>query len=230
MNSFATPARTRQITTALHHLDSHTVEDDLYARVFDAILEQRITSSSHFTPQSLAQMFDAPRSVIQRVLTRLAHQQVVILRPNHRPTITATDQEQARQVLHARRLAESTVVQIFCERHRPHAISRLREKVRQQRLCLTQGQQGPAIRLSGEFHLMLAELAGNRPLTHFLGSLVPLTSLLIAQDVRHADPHLAADWHATIIDALERSDQQLTTKLMQQYLHKLELILTTTTL
>ena len=53
--------------------------------------------------------------------------------------------------------------------------------VKRERQCLERDQRGAAIRLAGEFHLALADMAGNAPLAHFLGSLVPLTSLAIAQ-------------------------------------------------
>ncbi|WP_445180850.1 GntR family transcriptional regulator [Pseudomonas sp. McL0111] len=232
MNSFATPSHPCQTATALplsRHLDPPSAEDDLYARMFDAILEQRLSPTSRFTPESLARMFDAPRTVTRQVLTRLAHQQVMILRPNLRPTVTTTNLEQARQILHARRLAESTVIELFCQQYRPDAIARLRESVRQQRLSANKGEHGRVIRLSGEFHLMLAEFAGNRPLAHFLGSLVPLTSLVIAQHAQRGDPQQAIRCHATITDALERSEQQLGVKLMLHHLHELELTLTPTT-
>jgi DNA-binding GntR family transcriptional regulator len=84
MNSFASA----QTLTALPF--PHRV-DDLYTRVFDAILEQRIDATSRFTEESLAQMFSARRSEIRGVLTRLSHEQIVVLRANHRPRVAALD-------------------------------------------------------------------------------------------------------------------------------------------
>ena len=63
--------------------------DDIYPRLFDAILEQRIAPASRFTEESLGQSFGVSRSVIRRVLARLSHQQVIILRPNHRAQVAA---------------------------------------------------------------------------------------------------------------------------------------------
>lgn len=71
--------------------------DDLYPRLLEAILEQRITPASRFTEDSLKQWFGASRADVRRVLTQLAHEHIVVLRANHRPRIAAPDSEQTRQ-------------------------------------------------------------------------------------------------------------------------------------
>ncbi|MGE9630873.1 GntR family transcriptional regulator, partial [Enterococcus faecium] len=81
----------------------------IYPRLFDAILEQRIAPASRFTEESLGDTFGVSRSVIRRVLAKLSHQQVVILRPNQRAQVAAPDAQQTRQILEARRLTEITV-------------------------------------------------------------------------------------------------------------------------
>ncbi|MGF6204701.1 DNA-binding GntR family transcriptional regulator [Pseudomonas frederiksbergensis] len=62
MNSFAS-------APTLSALPFPQRADDLYSRIFDAILEQRIDTASRFTEESLAQMFSARRSDIRGVLT-----------------------------------------------------------------------------------------------------------------------------------------------------------------
>ena len=113
MNSFASPQTL--VCPALFLAPA----DDLYSRVFDAILEQRIHAASRFTEESLAQMFGARRSDIRGVLTRLSHQQIIVLRANHRPRVAALDVEQTRQTLHARRLTEITLVRLACQQPLP---------------------------------------------------------------------------------------------------------------
>ncbi|EJM07213.1 transcriptional regulator [Pseudomonas sp. GM102] len=218
MNSFASP----QIFTALPFTRTDTSKpsaDDLYSRIFDAILEQRIHAASRFTEDSLAQMFSARRSDIRGVLTQLSHQQIIILRTNHRPRVAAPDAEQTRQALHARRLTEITLVRLACQRPRPQDLKRLRDLIDSERQCTA---RGPAIRLSGEFHLQLAEMAGNAPLAHFLGTLVPLTSLAIAQfDVQVGDD-CAWQEHTEIVDAVERRDATAAEMLMTRHLDHLD--------
>ncbi|WP_367373021.1 GntR family transcriptional regulator [Pseudomonas lini] len=221
MNSFASP----QIFTALPFSRTDTGKppaDDLYSRIFDAILEQRISPSSRFTEESLGHMFGVSRSTVRRVLSRLSHQQVIILRPNQRPRVAAPTPEQTRQVLHARRLSESTLVQLACQRRHSGMLVKLRELAEEQRQCMERGLPGTAIRLSGEFHLQLANMADNAPLAHFLGSLVPLTSLAIAQFEHQPNSHCTWREHKTIVDAVESADVKAAVRLMSEHLDHLE--------
>ncbi|WP_053144040.1 GntR family transcriptional regulator [Pseudomonas sp. P97.38] len=196
--------------------------DDIYPRIFDAILDQRIAPASRFTEESLGDVFGVSRSIIRRVLARLSHQQVVILRPNHRPQVAAPDLEQTRQILHARRLAEHTLVRLACKAPHPRDLQGLRELVERERQCLDRGERGPAIRLSGEFHLQLAAMAGNAPLAQFLGSLVPLTSLALARHEVKSRRHCAWQEHLAIVDAVENGDVDEAMRLMDEHLDHLE--------
>ncbi len=196
--------------------------DDIYPRLFDAILEQRIAPASRFTEESLGQRFGVSRSVIRRVLARLSHQQVIILRPNHRAQVAAPDAQQARQILEARRLTEVTVVQLACAQAKPAQVRQLRELIARERECIERDQRGPAIRLSGEFHLQLAAIAANAPLAQFLNSLVPLTSLIIAQYEAQACTYCAWQEHMGIVEAVERGDVEKAVSLMTQHLDHLE--------
>ncbi|RON58106.1 GntR family transcriptional regulator [Pseudomonas frederiksbergensis] len=214
MNSFASPP-------TLGALPFPRRADDLYSRVFDAILEQRIDVTSRFTEESLAQMFSARRSDIRGVLMQLSHQQVIVLRANHRPRVAALDCEQTRQMLHARRLTEITLVRLACQ-SRSQDLKPLRALIESERHC-TAG--GSAIRLSGEFHLRLAEMAGNAPLAHFLGSLVPLTSLAIAQFGVHLEGYCVWHQHQAILEAVERGNAVKAEDLLGQHLDYLEGIL-----
>ncbi|AKV04958.1 GntR family transcriptional regulator [Pseudomonas fluorescens NCIMB 11764] len=212
MNSFASPH-------TLVALPFSPPADDLYSRVFDAILEQRLHAASRFTEESLAQMFGVRRSEIRGVLTQLSHQQVIVLRANHRPRVAMLDSELIRQTLHARRLTETMVVRLACQQPRSQDLKCLRALIDSERHCAARGS---AIRLSGEFHLKLAEMAGNAPLAHFLGSLVPLSSLAIAQVEVQVEGY--CDWqvHAGILDAVERSEAVKAVMLLSRHLDYLE--------
>lgn len=225
MNSFATPQHNREIPVALPFSGAHRYKpqvDDLYPRILDAILDQHIGAASRFTEETLGQMFGANRGQIRRVLTQLSHEQVVTLRANHRPQIATISPEQTRQILHARRLTETTLIQLFCQQHRPEALTALRESIKKQRQYQSRSEHGAAIRLSGEFHLQLAKLAGNAPLAHFLGSLVPVTSLAIAQCAQQASRDYTGQTLTAIVDALEQANVNAAGRLLTQYLTDLE--------
>lgn len=224
MASYALNTAAFTLTNALPRMcrgQRKLLVDDVYPQIFEAILEQRIPPGSRFTEDNLGQTFGVSRSIIRQVLARLSHQQVVILRPNHRPQVAAPDKEQTRQILHARRLTETAVVRLACQQPR-RQLQPLRQLLAREREAIDRDQRGPAIRLSGEFHLQLAEVAGNGPLAHFLRSLVPLTSLAIAQFEGQARNYCAWQEHLAIIDAVEQGDAQTAIALMAEHLDHLE--------
>ncbi|MBC8997837.1 GntR family transcriptional regulator [Pseudomonas sp. N40(2020)] len=218
MNSLASPQRTRHMSAAL----PFSRIDDLYPRLFDAILEQRIDPASRFTEESLKQMFGVSRADVRRVLTQLSHEQVIVLRANHRPRVATPDMEQTRQTLHARRLTENTLVRLACQRPQADGVKRLRALIERERQAVEQDRRGAAIRLSGEFHLQLAQMAGNAPLAHFLGSLVPITSLAIARGDGTTRSCCAWQEHLMIVEAVECGDAAKAAMLMNQHLDHLE--------
>lgn len=222
MNSFASPSQTHPTTAPLPFSRVRVPAEDLYPRLFDAILEQRIDPASRFTEDSLKEMFGVSRADVRRVLTQLSLEQVIVLRANHRPRIAAPDREQTRQALHARRLAESTLVRLACQRPQAEGLKRLRGLIERERQAVEQDRRGAAIRLSGEFHLHLAQMAGNAPLAHFLGSLVPLTSLAIARC--KGTTHSCCAWqeHLVLVEAVERGDISKAAMLMNRHLDHLE--------
>ncbi|XHF35822.1 GntR family transcriptional regulator [Pseudomonas chlororaphis] len=222
MNSLATPSHPRPTSTALPFSRLHAPVDDLYPRLLDAILEQRIDAASRFTEESLKQMFGVSRADVRRVLTQLSHEQIIVLRANHRPRVAAPDAEQTRQALHARRLAENTLVQLACQHAQAEDLKRLRALIERERQAVDKDRRGAAIRLSGEFHLQVAKMARNAPLAHFLGTLVPLTSLAIARCTEIT--HSCCGWedHARIVEAIERDDAAEAVSLMNRHLDHLE--------
>ncbi|WP_339493862.1 GntR family transcriptional regulator [Pseudomonas sp. RA_105y_Pfl2_P56] len=222
MNSLATPSHPRQTSAALPFSRLQVPVGDLYPRLFDAILEQRLDAASRFTEDSLRQMFGVSRADVRRVLTQLSHEHIIVLRANHRPRVTALNAEQTRQTLHARRLTESTLVRLACLRPQAEELKRLRALIERERQAVEQDRRAMAIRLSGEFHLQLAHMAGNAPLAHFLGSLVPLTSLAIARCDGSTRRYCAWQEHLAIVEAVENGDAAKAAMLMNQHLDHLE--------
>ncbi|WP_433588664.1 GntR family transcriptional regulator [Pseudomonas koreensis] len=222
MNSLATPSHNHPMSAALPFSRMQAPGEELYPRLFDAILEQRIAPASRFTEDSLKQMFGVSRADVRRALTQLAHEHIIVLRANHRPRVAELDAEHTRQTLHARRLAESTLVRLACQRPSVEGLKRLRALIERERQAVELGQRGTAIRLSGEFHLQLAQMAGNAPLAHFLGSLVPLTSLAIARSSRNT--HSCCVWqeHVALVMAVECGDAAKAGLLMNRHLDYLE--------
>jgi DNA-binding GntR family transcriptional regulator len=94
--------------------------------------------------------------------------------------------------------------------------------VSDERDSFSRGDRGAGIRLSGEFHLKLAEAAKNAPLISFQRSLVSQTSLIIAQYESGNRSHCSYDEHTQLIDAIEARDAKLAVDLMMHHMDHID--------
>ena len=91
-----------------------------------------------------------------------------------------------------------------------------------ERDSFSRGDRGAGIRLSGEFHLKLAEAAKNAPLISFQRSLVSQTSLIIAQYESGTRSHCSYDEHMQLIDAIEARDADQAVHLMMHHMDHID--------
>jgi len=197
-------------------------DDIVYAHIFDAILERRLPPGTKLNEEALGDIFSVSRTIIRRSLLRLSHEQVVVIRPNRGAIVASPSIEEAKQVFIARQALEATITELAVANASAKQISALRKLIVLENAATNQGDLGKAIRLSGEFHLKLAEMSANVPLLNFQRSLVSLTSLIIAQyEVGNSTP-CVLDEHSRLLDAIEAKDVATACQLMQAHLKHIE--------
>lgn len=196
----------------------------IYEHIFDAILEQRLAPGTRLKEESLGEVFGVSRTIIRRTLSRLFHEGVAVMLPNKGAFVAKPDVKAAREILDARRLIEISVVERVAHRSSEiqSEIKSLRELIDQEHASSAGDDKGTAIRLSGEFHLALAQLAGNEPIAGFLRSLVPQTSLIISLYESSEGSTCAIDEHSRLLDALLIGDQVKAVDLMHVHLNHIE--------
>ena len=85
----------------------------------------------------------------------------------------------AREVFEARALIEGVLVQRFVERATPDDVQRLADCIEAEEEARRQGDHALALRLSGRFHLLIAEAAQHRTFHRLLKKLISRTSLIL---------------------------------------------------
>ena len=203
-------------------LRSGTQDERVYAHIFEAILEQRLAPGTKLSEEALGEIFAVSRTIIRRALSRLGHEGVVLLRPNRGAVVASPSVAQARQVFFARRLVERAITELAVQHATAAHLAALRQMVDDERASFARGDRGAGIRLSGEFHLKLAEAAGNAPLISFQRSLVSQTSLIIAQYESNNRSHCSYDEHTQLIDAIEARDAVLAVELMMHHMDHID--------
>ncbi|WP_255492516.1 FCD domain-containing protein, partial [Raoultella sp. 18098] len=94
------------------------------------------------------------------------------------------------------------------------ATRQLRALVQRQQQAHARGDRRKAVRLSGEFHVLLAELSGSPQLARMVRELTPLTCLAILAFDAPTDSACPNDEHSQLIDAIERRDTAGACRLM----------------
>ena len=203
--------------------DAPASEDAIYERLMAAIFEHRLPPGTKLGEESLAAIFGVSRARIRRVLPRLAHDGVVHLEPNRGAFVAKPTVQEARDVFEARRVIEPAIVQRLVQKpDRRALVTRLRQHVAAERHARTAGDTRAIVRLSGEFHILLAEMAGNASLTRAMRELATLTCLIIALYDKPSVPHCLGDEHAAIVEALATGEAKRLAQLVVEHLNHVE--------
>ncbi len=197
----------------------------IYGQIFGAILEQRLAPGTKLAEDALGEIFGVSRTVIRAVLQRLSHDHVVDIRPNRGAVVASLSVDEVRDVFEARRVIEAGVIDLACRRCDDSDISALRDLVTEEQAAFTAGDRGAWIRLSGEFHLRVAEVAGNQTLANTLRALVSRTSLAISEYETPGQSACSQPEHLALIDAIEAGDKALAADLMTGHLRGCEAVL-----
>ena len=196
--------------------------DTIYERIHGAILEHRLPPGTKLVEDRLASVFGVSRARIREVLTRLAHAQVVELFPQRGAFVAKPSITQATEVFEARRVIEPAVVRRLIENLSPDKIAALREHGERELDAHRREDKRAIVRLSGEFHVLLGELAGNSALARSLQELANLTCLIIFLYDAPTSYSCRADEHLQIAEAITRRDLQRAETLLLEHLDHIE--------
>ena len=91
-------------------LERENAQDEVYERIYTAIVEHRLHPGTKLVEERLAEIFGTSRARIREVLARMAHEQIVELIPQRGAYVARPTIEQAMHVFEARRLIAPAVL------------------------------------------------------------------------------------------------------------------------
>jgi len=201
-------------------------EEDVCSRIRESVLEQRLAPGTKLTEESLCGIFGVSRGVIRKAFMMLASDNIITLVKNKGAVITSPSPEESHQIFSARTMIENALLRRTVKRADPSAIQRLRNHLTKEQAALDAGDVPKWIRLSGEFHVVLAEAAGNEPMSDFLSQLVFRSSLIMAlYGDQGAPKSCKGGEHERIIDAVVTGDITTATNIMAEHMASLEALL-----
>lgn len=201
---------------------------DIYERIVSAILDHQLPPGTKLVEDRLANAFGVSRTRIRPVLVRLANEQVVTLTPNRGASIAQPTEKEAREVFEVRRLIEPTLVERFIAQASATDMDTLARCISDEEEARNRGDMRRAIRLAGDFHLHIADVAGHDTLGRIMRELTSRTTLiLMTYSSAHASARLEATVcgcreHRTLLDAIRLRDPAEATRRMRDHLTRLE--------
>ncbi len=183
------------------------VDDRIHATIHEAVLDHRLPPGTRLGEVALAELFGVTRAVIRKVLARLAHTRLVDLRPNRGAVVASPTADEARDLFAARTAIEGAIVSLLAKGVTREQVRELKAMTRAERDAYDAGDSRQGLKLSVEFHRVLARMAGNAVLAEFLDQLVARTPLVVlAHQGPAADSACSIDEHSHVVDALAAGD------------------------
>lgn len=225
-NSKAITARTsgnRRKTKATAGTRARATADTVFERIVDAIRAHRLTPGTRLVEERLGAHFGVSRTIVRHGIVRLAQAGLVDMSPNRGARIAWPDAARTREVFDARLLIETELAARAARASDGAAVARLRAHLRLEDAARAKGDRLELVRLTGVFHAIVADLAGNATLARTLAEYETVTCLALLAHARGGDSGCPPHEHADIVAEIEARDAKRASSLMRAHLaHVLE--------
>lgn len=194
----------------------------IYERIWAAIAEQKLRPGTRLKEEQLGEIFGVSRARVRAALAALERDGLVTLVPNRGAYVARPTIDEARDVFFARATIEGRLVERLCATVNSEAVARLEAHIAEERAARQRSDIPAAIRLSGGFHVLIAELVGSRCLHEVLRDLVSRTSLITAMYQPRSRADCGPDEHAGIAALIACGDAEAAKRAMDDHLAHIE--------
>ena len=190
--------------------------------VLRALAEQRLTPGTRLGEEDLAQVFGVSRTVVRQALTQLAAHGIVAVQPKKGWYINEPGDAEIRDVFAARRMIEGALMRDFVTTAKPKDLKLLATHVRRQHQAIADGDNALRTHLLSDFHIQLAELAGNGVLVRIVRDLTMRTNLILMLYQTGQEASESAHEHEDLLGAIAARDADKAARLMAEHLAGIE--------
>ena len=197
--------------------------DDVFSRIYEAVLDHRLPPGTKLREVPLASMFGVTRGTIRKAFALLASRKVIELTPNRGARVAYPSIEESRDLFAARRTIEGAIVELLTRRVSKTQIRELRALVKRENAAYQIGDTREALKLSVDFHRVLATMAGNGVFAELIDQLVTRTPLVVLAYRDPAQPSTCANRdHLDLVEAIAKQDVERAVETMKCHLCNLE--------
>lgn len=182
-----------------------------------AILDQQLLPGVRLPEDAIGESFGTSRTIAREALGRLAVEGLVELKPNRGAFVANPSLDEGRDIFVVRRGLERMVAELLAGNLKPDHVAALEAMAARERRA-TDTNPAEAIRLAGEFHLLLARFTGNALLERYVREVVSRCSLILAMYGRPHSSECGVAEHAAIVEALVAGDGARAGQMMDEHL------------
>jgi DNA-binding GntR family transcriptional regulator len=197
-------------------------EDRIYDAVVQSVLRQRLKPGTKLPEAALCELFGVGRSMVQKVLQRLAHNHVVELRPNRGAMVAVPTLEEVSKLFEARRALEAAIVPLVTKAATAADYTMLRRHLRREHRAMHHENQAEWAALASAFHTTLGTLSGNPLLQRYLDEVVSRCAMVVAIFQPPGNATCEHGEHERVVDLMERGDAAAAVREMNKHLLDLE--------
>ncbi len=187
-------------------------------RIVDAILAGRLAPGQRLGEQALADLFGCSRTLVREAMARLSARGMVEVNARRGWFVVQPSLDEAREAFGARQALETGLLHGLGGPLPKAAIRKLKAHVAREQAAIAADDAPERSWLLGDFHVCLAECAGNSLLADIVKDLTARTTLIATlYQSTHAAGASCAE-HAQIVAALEAGDLPHAIHLLRQHI------------
>ena len=175
-------------------------------RIVDAVLAGRLAPGQRLGEQALADLFGCSRTLVREAMARLSARGMVEVNARRGWFVVQPSLDEAREAFGARQALETGLLHGLAGPLPKPAIRKLKAHVAREQAAIAADDAAERSWLLGDFHVCLAECAGNNLLADIVKDLTARTTLIATlYQSTHAAGESCAE-HGQIVAALEAGD------------------------
>jgi len=178
------------------------VDERVYAAVSKALLSGKLRPGTPLRERALAEALGCTRGAVRKVLARLGSEKRLVLEHNRGAFVPNPSIDDMSGIYRARRIVEAGLITTLFGNLEREQVAALRKHVQAEQKAFKEGRREDSIRLAGDFHLLLAQMAGSDELLSYIQRLISNTELYKALYDSAEAASCAPREHEQIIEAL----------------------------
>jgi DNA-binding GntR family transcriptional regulator len=197
---------------------ARTSPDQIADEIVNAIMSGRLTPGQRLGEQSLADLFGVSRTLVREALSRLSARGMVQVHAGRGWVVVEPSRDEAHEAFDARIAIETGMLQSLSAPLGKPALARLKKHVREEKAAIAAGEPARRSYLLGDFHVCLADCAGNALLAGILRDLTARTTLIASLFQSDHDAAESCADHAQIVVALEAGNVALAVRRLREHI------------